>query len=68
MDKEFTFSHRLWFGPRNYRYSSSFKDEYKTELRRWCEENCEGLYAIGSNFLEFQLEEDFALATLTHSN
>ena len=61
-----TFTNILRFGPPEHRYNSSFKDEYKAELKQWCEENCEGLYAIGRNYLEFQLDNDYVLAKLTY--
>lgn len=54
-------SYKIWLtGDHTKLLDSSCRDS----IRDWCNKNCQGCYFVGINFITFELEEDFVLASL----
>ena len=47
---------------------SVLRPKSREVLERWCLENCQGKYAVGLGFIDFELINDYILALLAIEN
>lgn len=48
--------------------SAILRESSRQMFDNWCEEHCSGRFWVGMGFIDFELQEDWALATLSHYN
>jgi hypothetical protein len=43
------------------------REETKDVLFDWCDNHCVGRFRVGMGFIDFELDEDYVMATMVHA-
>jgi hypothetical protein len=43
------------------------RESTRDDLFDWCEQHCSGRFWVGMGFMDFELDEDYVLASMIHA-